>query len=498
MESMVSSDAAALANAAMQLGLLTSRQVDEAWDELGARNGPAEKFLRCMERKQYLTPFQTNKLIRGDKNGYILGGYQLLYKIASGSFGRVYRAVEPGTGSQVAIKILRKKWSVDKHKIELFVREGRMGMTLRHPNIVEILAVNHEKSSNQYYIVMEFVEGGNLRDILNIRKTLQPAEMLRILEDIAAGLAAAFAHGTTHRDMKLTNVLLASQGHAKLVDFGLAGVHAGHAAIAATVAASTAGADDDKDEVDVDRTVDYAGLEKATNAPHGDPRSDLFFVGCVAYELLTGKSPLDTKRGAEARMSAQRFLKLASFKAEQLDVPVSVGRVVESLLTLNPDLRIQTPSQLVDRVRECRRELGGVSQPGESAKAKAQTTIFLAESDETLQDALREKLKKQGFRVLIAADPVRALERFRQQPFDLLIVDAATTGETGYYVFESILEDARRQNIPCKGILMLGPEQTPFQKKLADTPGVACLIQPIKYKQLLASIRELLGYTDAE
>ena len=197
-------------------------------------------------------------------------------------------------------------------------------------------------------------------------------------------------------------------------------------------------------------------------------------------------------------MSAQRFLKLASFKAEQLDVPVSVGRVVESLLTLNPDLRIQTPSQLVDRVRECRRELGGVSQPGESAKAKAQTTIFLAESDETLQDALREKLKKQGFRVLIAADPVRALERFRQQPFDLLIVDAATTGETGYYVFESILEDARRQNIPCKGILMLGPEQTPFQKKLADTPGVACLIQPIKYKQLLASIRELLGYTDAE
>ena len=487
---MASPDAAAVANAAMRLGLLTSDQVNEAWEESVARTGPADPFLRCMERKQYLTPFQTNKLIRGEKDGYILGGYKILYKIASGSFGRVYRAAEPGTGRQVAIKILRKKWSADKHKIDLFEREGRMGMTLRHPNIVEILSVSHEKATNQYYIVMEFVEGGNLRDILNIRKKLQPLEMLRILEDIAAGLAAAFAHGTTHRDMKLTNVLLASQGHAKLVDFGLAGVHAAVAAVT--------GADDKDDDVDVDRTVDYAGLEKATNAPHGDPRSDLFFVGCVAYELLMGKSPLEVKHGADAKMSAQRFLKLESLKADQIDAPASVGRLLESLLTLNPNLRIQTPSQLLERVRECRRELGGSTQPGEAAKAKTQTTIFLAESDETLQDALRDKLKKQGFRVLIAADPVRALERFRQQPFDLLIVDAATTGESGFYVLESILETGRRQNIPCKGILMLGPEQLGYQEKLADTAGVKCLIQPIKYKQLLSTIRELLGMTNAE
>ncbi len=487
---MASPDAAAVANAAMRLGLVTSDQVNEVWEELGVRTGPAADFLRCMERKQYLTPFQTNKLLKGEKDGYILGGYRILYKIASGSFGRVYRASEPGTGRQVAIKILRKKWSLDKHKIELFMREGRMGMTLKHPNVVETLAVSHESVTNQYYIAMEFIEGGNLRDILNIRKKLEPVEMLRILADIAAGLAAAFARGKTHRDMKLSNVLLSSQGQAKLVDFGLAGVHAGVAAVV--------GADDEKEEVDVDRTVDYAGLEKATGAPHGDPRSDLFFVGCVAYELLTGKPPLEMRPGADARMSAQRFQKLSTLRPEQIEAPPCVARLLVNLLALNPDHRIQTPSQLVERVRECLAELGPTQAQGEHAKPKAQTTIFLAESDEALQDALREKLKKQGFRVLIAADPTRALDRFRTQPFDLLIIDAATTGDGGYYVFESIIETARRQSLPFRGILMLSPEQVGFQKRLENTPNVACMIQPIKYKQLLTAIRQLLGESEAE
>ena len=180
---MASLDVVGLADVSVRLGLLNTHQVQEAWDELGSRTVPAEDFLRCMERKGYLTPFQSNKLLRGETEGYFLGGYRILYKIASGSFGRVYRADDPNSGRVVAIKVLRKKWSEDKHKIELFMREGKVGMTLRHPNIVEILSVNYEKRTNQYYIVMDFVEGGNMRDFLNIRKKLQPAEVLQDLED---------------------------------------------------------------------------------------------------------------------------------------------------------------------------------------------------------------------------------------------------------------------------------------------------------------------------
>ncbi|HZZ81034.1 MAG TPA: serine/threonine-protein kinase [Gemmataceae bacterium] len=471
-------EAGTVADAAIRLGLVNAHQADEAWHELGSRKVPAEDFLRALERKAHLTPYQSDKLLKGETTGYFVGGYRILYKIASGSFGRVYRADDPSSGRIVAIKVLRSRWSKDKHKIDLFTREGKMGMTLRHPNIVEILAVNHDKANNQFYIVMEFVEGGNLRDFLKIRKTLPPNEVLRILDDMSAGLAHAFSKGLTHRDMKLTNVLLSSAGPAKLVDFGLAGGQVSQS--------GQVGTNDDKDELTVDRTVDYAGLERTTNAPHGDPRSDIFFVGCCAYELLTGRSPLEYFKSAQTRMSAQRFMKIQPIKPTELSAPPSVFRLIENMMVLDPNQRIQTPAQLLDQVRECRAEVEGIGRP--DAK-KNQATIFLVESDEKLQDLLRAKLKEQGFRILIASDPVRALDRFRTQPFDLLIVDVATTGENGYYVFERIMEDAKNQNLNCGGILLLAEENTDWQERMSEYENVQVLIQPVKYRQLSQAIR---------
>jgi serine/threonine protein kinase len=441
-----------------------------------------------MERKGYLTPFQTAKLVRGDVDGYFLGGYRMLYKIASGSFGRVYRADDPSSGRVVAVKVLRQKMSKDKHKIELFMREGKLGMTLHHPNIVEILAVNHESTANQYYIVMEFVEGGNLRDLLYIRKKLPAAEVLRILEDTSAALAHASSKGLTHRDMKLTNVLLSSQGPIKLVDFGLAGEQQ----VGAGGNMGRVGEDKEKDEVTVDRTVDYAGLEKVTDAPLGDPRSDIFFLGCLAYELVSGRSPLDYPRSMRERMSARRFETIPPLTQEMApDATPTFLRLIENMMALQPEFRIQTAAQLFERVREARAEASGSNSAG--AQKKGQATIFLVESDEKLQDVLRAKLKEEGFRVLIAADPVRAVERFRSSPFDLLIVDAATTGENGYYVFEKIMDDAQRQNVACKGILMLNNDQSAWKERIAEFPAATTLMQPVKYKQLLQAIRSQLG-----
>src|SRR5947209_17064554 len=126
-------------------------------------------------------------------------------------------------------------------------------------------------------------------------------------------------------------------------------------------------------------------------------------------------------------------------KPEEVDGPPSLLHLVETMMTLDPALRFQTPSQQLERIREVRREV-----EGRSRKDGVQRTLFLAESDERLQDLLRDKLKQAGYRVLIAADPMRALDRFRQQPFDLLIVNASTTGENGCYVFQRILDEAKR------------------------------------------------------
>lgn len=475
-------DAVGLADRAVRLGLLRPEQADEAWDELGKRGGEAGPFLRLMERRGYLTPLQSQKLLKNESDGYFLGGYRLLYKIASGSFGRVYRADDPSTGRIVAVKVLRKKWSENKHTIDLFEREGRVGMSLQHPNIVEILAVNQDRTTKQYFMVMEFVEGGNLRDFLRIRKKLEPGEALKILEETTAGLAFAFSKGITHRDMKTTNVLISSQGVAKLVDFGLADV----------VDRQSTRTMPGEDEIEVDRTVDYAGLERATGAPHGDTRSDIFFLGCVAYQLLTGRSPLEWSKNVNQRMQKERFLNIPPMGQDEVKAPASVFRLIETMMKLNPDERYQTPNQLLESIRDVRRELAGGTTPGSKGKKSGPFTLFLVERDERLQDLLREKLKEKGYKVLIAGDPQRALDRFRQNPFDVFIVDAATTGPMGLLAFETVIRDAQRQDMGIGGILILSTEQADKAPAFAEFPNVEILVQPVKYKELLLKIRELL------
>jgi serine/threonine protein kinase len=478
---MANVDASSVAQQAVRLGLVTVEQVQDAWDELGMRGTNPEPLLRLLERKGHLTPWQSGKLLKGDPDGYFLGGYRILYKIASGSFGRVYRADDPATGTVVAIKILRRKWSEDRHNVEMFEREGKLGMGLRHANVVEILAVNRDPITGQHYIVMEFVEGGNLREILAIRKKLKPAEALRILEEATAGLAYAYSRGLTHRDMKLTNVLISSAGVAKLVDFGLAGAGP-HPALKA-------------DAFHVDRTVDYAGLEKATNVPAGDVRSDIYFLGCVLYELVTGRGPLQMPKDPRARMRPERFSRIPPIEPDEVGGQTAVIRLVRTMMSLNPSERYQTPSQLLDAIREVRRELEGKPAGGGGSRRRRGSghSIFIAEKDEGLQDTLREKLKDEGYRVFIAGDPLRALDRFRQQPYDALVVDARTTGEEGVHVFERVLKEAERAHVPLVGILILSRSQARQQERLDIPPeGAALMIGSPTMKQLRRKLEELL------
>jgi serine/threonine protein kinase len=468
-------DAATIGQQALRLNLISPEQLREAWEEVGRRDGDPEPLLLALERKGHLTPWQSSKLLKLDTQGYFLSGYRILYKIASGSFGRVYRADDPRTGTVVAIKLLRRKWSEDQHTIDLFMREGRVGMSLSHPNLVQILAVRADPATRQYYIVMEFVEGGNLRDILGIHKKIEPADALKILEDATSGLAFAYGKGVTHRDMKLTNVLISSQGTAKLVDFGLAGVYSRSVY---------------EDTSIVDRTVDYAGLEKATGVASGDIRSDIYFLGCVLYEILTGRPPLAMTRDARSRMSKERFLHVPPMKHEEVKGPPSLFRLVDTMMALNPLHRYQTPSQLLDAIREARRELEVKSAAGNHA-APATRSVFVIEKDDRLQDALREKLKEKGFRVLIAADPTRAVDRFRQQPFDSLIADVGTVGEDALLIFNRVMNEAARQKLTCVGIAMLSEEQADWARRVDSLPTVSVLIRPVTFKQILKKLQDL-------
>jgi eukaryotic-like serine/threonine-protein kinase len=467
-------DTAAFAQQLLKLGLVTEAQLAEARDDLGADYFDLSQLRRYLERKSHITPWQSGKVLKGDFDGFFLGGYRLLYKIASGSFGRVFRADDPRSGRVVAVKVLRRRWSEDQQRIDLFLREGKVGLALKHPNIVEVLAINRDPASGQYYLVLEFIEGGNLREILQIRKKLSGAEALRILEDAASGLAYSYARGMTHRDIKLTNLLISSQGEAKLVDFGLAQFFASFA----------------KEEEKVDRTVDYAGLEKATGVKTGDVRSDIYFLGCVLYECLTGRSPLVMSRDKYARMRRDRFEQVPPILPDEVQGPPSLFALLETMMSLDPQRRYQTPSQLLDAVKSVRRDVEGKS--GKEGGRPPSRSVFIAERDEHLQDLLRDGLKDQGYRVFVAGDPLRALDRFRQQPFDGLIVDARTTGEDGFRVFIHIVEEAVRKRLPCAAIVILAHDQASWTAHLPKAPHLAVMGQDVKFKPLARKLKELM------
>jgi serine/threonine protein kinase len=476
---MSSVTAATVAQFAVQMGLVTEAQLHECPEADELRDGEPEPLLRALERKGHLTPWQSQKLLKGDSDGYFLGGYRLLYRIASGSFGRVFRADDRHTGQVVAIKVLRRRWSDEKRTINLFEREGKVGRSLQHPNIVSILAVDRDAASQQYYIVMEFVEGGNLRDFLGIRKKLAPSEALRLLEEATAGLAYAHSQGVTHRDIKLTNILISTQGEAKLVDFGLAGIYSNET---------------DGKKTKQYRTVDYAGLERATGATPGDVRSDIFFLGCVLYEMLTGKSPLDAPADPRARMKKQRFDQIpALLKPELIEGPPAVFHLLKTMLAYNPQDRYQTPGQLLEAVRDVRRELEGGPTTASSARSSGERSVFVVEKNARFQDAFRDALKKLGYRVFLSADPTVALNRYRLKPFDAIIIDVAGGDEDSVTRFDQILDEAARQHRPCAGILLLAENQEDWARNVERRPTVEIMVRPLTLRQVVEKLGALMS-----
>ena len=464
-------DAEGIALLARRLDLVTDEQLADAWTEVESRTGPAAPLLRALERKGYLTPWQAAKLLKGDTDGYSLGGYRLLYRIAAGSFGRVYRGDNPRTGEVVAIKVLRKRWAEDSRKIELFEREGKVGLSMQHPNIVRILAVSRDPTTGQYYLVMEFVEGGNLRDFLAIRKKLEAPEALRLLEETANGLAHALTLGLTHRDLKPTNILISATKTAKLVDFGLAEL--------------AGGAREEGGEID--RTVDYAGLEKATGAKAGDPRSDIYFLGCTFYEMLTGRPLLNPVKDARARMQRQRFEIEGQLKRDDPDLPPPIFSLVARMVAFDPTTRFQNYEQLQDAIQQARSELLG----GKAQAAAGPKTVFVVEANPKFQDAFREKLKARGYRVLISINASQALARFQQQPYHALVVDCATGDRTGLDAFEKVLREADLKRLDCAGLLLLSKDQEHWAEGLEQFPKSSALTMPVGMKQILQKLADL-------
>ena len=204
------------------------------------------------------------------------GRYELLRHIARGGMADVYLARDELLDRQVALKVLFPEFANDPNFVERFRREAQAAANLNHPNIVGIYDWGQERGT--YYIVMEFVEGRSIADVLRSTGPLHPDRAAEIAVDVAAALGTAHAAGLVHRDVKLGNILISDSGEVKVADFGIATALAANTETNLTQAGSVMG------------TATYFSPEQA-QGKHLDGRSDLYSLGVVMYEMLTGVPP---------------------------------------------------------------------------------------------------------------------------------------------------------------------------------------------------------------
>jgi serine/threonine-protein kinase len=204
--------------------------------------------------------------------------YEMQDAIGRGGMATIFRAVDLRMGRIVAVKVLREVYSSDPKFVTRFQREARAASALQHPNIVQVF--DYGQSEESYYIVMEFVEGTDLRRYLKRHGVLPVDRAVAIAHDVALGLGAAHRLNIVHRDVKPQNVMLNESGLVKLTDFGIASMYKDVEAERLTTTGMTLG------------TVQYYAPEQA-QGEIVSPAADIYALGIVLYEMLTGRTPFD-------------------------------------------------------------------------------------------------------------------------------------------------------------------------------------------------------------
>jgi serine/threonine protein kinase len=270
--------------------------------------------------------------------GTKVGEYQIQSRVGEGGMGTVYSAVHPIIGKKVAIKVLAGRLAKNKNAISRFVLEARAVNDIQHPGLVDIFSFGQLTDGRHYY-VMEFLEGRNLGDVLRERVRLPAAEIIPIFREVSQALVAVHAKGIVHRDLKPENILLLSQaqpgGHrVKLVDFGLAKLIEGVPAHLSEGGPRTAAG------VNVG-TPHYMSPEQCRGMKV-DARSDLYSLGILLYETLTGRLPFDGPTPLDIWQAHSEKAPQPPIELAPGNVSPAMNAITLRLLAKSADNRYQT------------------------------------------------------------------------------------------------------------------------------------------------------------
>jgi serine/threonine-protein kinase len=274
----------------------------------------------------------------------LLEQFRIEEQIGTGGMGTVYRAHQTTVGRDVAIKVLRLELARDEHAVFRFEREARVAISLDHPNLVRVF-LSGRLTDGRLYIVMELLEGRSLADELDEHGSPSLERALIMIMKLCAGLGAVHAAGVVHRDIKPENIYLVQRGKdtdfVKLVDFGIARVLQAEGIGPTTTQSGR-----------VFGTATYISPEGATGE-EVDQRSDIYSLGVLTYQLLTGELPFDGKTaGAVLMQHVHQDPPPLQTTGRGVEVPDDVARVVMRSLSKDPDARQQTLAEFLDSLAE--------------------------------------------------------------------------------------------------------------------------------------------------
>lgn len=318
--------------------LLTERQLADLRAEIdaSAEKLSGQQLVARLVEREVLTRWQARMLLSGRK-AFFLGRYKLLKELGRGGMGAVFQAEHATLKRIVALKVMASQLLQDERAIARFHREIQAAAALDHPNIVA--AYDAESVEETHFLVMEYVPGQTLEDLVEGEKTLPIATACEYIRQAALGLAHAHDRGMAHRDIKPANLLVSSTADGgalvKILDMGLARF------------ASESGDDGGLTKTgQIMGTPDFIAPEQARNTKVADIRSDIFSLGCTLFRLLTGRVPYGGENVME-KLMARALEDAPRVRSKNPEVPDELDTVVAKMLARDPDSRYQTPGELV-------------------------------------------------------------------------------------------------------------------------------------------------------